>query len=120
MNPELRTNVQNHIQEHIDMLRQVDPDLLMLIGQQPLQNLGAPQQPPGMQAPMPVQGGVIPPQMGAGMDGIMQPPNGMPQNPQDMIKGQGNLGGSNLPPLPTPPAPFENLPTQAQDILPQG
>jgi hypothetical protein len=51
-NPELLTKVQAHLQEHIDMLRQVDPDLLMLINEQPLQNPNAPQQ-----APMPPQPG---------------------------------------------------------------
>lgn len=51
-NPELLQKVQAHIQEHIDILRTADPDLLMLIGQQPLQSPQAPQQPP-----MPQQGG---------------------------------------------------------------
>lgn len=44
-NPELLASVQAHLQEHIDMLRNVDPDLLMLINEQPLQNPNAPQQP---------------------------------------------------------------------------
>jgi hypothetical protein len=44
-NPELYTAAMNHIQEHINMLRTVDPDLLMMIGEQPLQNPMAPQDP---------------------------------------------------------------------------
>jgi len=35
--PDLAGNVLGHIQEHIDALRSVDPDLLALLGQQPLQ-----------------------------------------------------------------------------------
>jgi len=36
-----------------------------------------------------------------------------------MIKGQGNLGGGELPPMPTPPAGFENMPVTADQMLPQ-
>jgi hypothetical protein len=45
-NPELLSKVQEHLQEHIDLLRTVDPDLLMLINEQPLQDQMMPQQPP--------------------------------------------------------------------------
>jgi hypothetical protein len=51
-NPELLSKVQQHLQEHIDLLRTVDPDLLMLINEQPLQDQMAPQE-----APMPGQRG---------------------------------------------------------------
>lgn len=50
-NPELLAKVQAHIQEHIDILRTADPDLLSLIGQQPLQNPQAPQEVPPMTPP---------------------------------------------------------------------
>jgi hypothetical protein len=53
-NPELTAKVRTHIQEHIDMLRTVNPDLLMLIKEQPLnpqQNAGAPGLPPGPMNP---------------------------------------------------------------------
>lgn len=66
-NPELTANVRNHIQEHIDMLRNVNPDLLMLIKEQPLnpeQFAGNPSLPPGPNNP---QGGPppgLPPSMG--------------------------------------------------------
>lgn len=56
-NPELTAKVRKHIQEHIDMLRTVNPDLLMLIKEQPLNppaTAGAPNLPPG---PMNPQGG---------------------------------------------------------------
>lgn len=108
MNPELRAVVQNHIQEHIDYLRTTDPDLLMLTGQQPLQSPGVPQQ-------VPVMGGPIPQQ---GMDQIMAPMSGMPSTPEELIRGQGNLGGGTMPNMPTPPAPFSELPVTADQMLP--
>lgn len=49
-NPELMKKVHMHIQEHIDMLRTVTPDLLQIIGEQPLQP-----------AQMPQAGGALPP-----------------------------------------------------------
>lgn len=54
MNPELSSAVRAHIQEHIDMLRTVNPDILMLIKEQPLnpqQAAGAPGLPPGPMNP---------------------------------------------------------------------
>jgi hypothetical protein len=58
-NPDLYTAVKNHIQEHINMLRTVDPDLLMLIGEQPLAppmvEQGLPGAPGGQ--PLPPQAG---------------------------------------------------------------
>jgi len=50
-NPDLLAKVQRHIQEHIDILRTADPDVLMLVGEQPLQNQNAPQTPPQPGAP---------------------------------------------------------------------
>lgn len=51
LNPELTEKVRRHIQEHIDMLRTVDPDLLQMMGQQPLNPepiaAGNPNLPPG-------------------------------------------------------------------------
>jgi hypothetical protein len=76
-NPELLMNVQNHLQEHIDLLRTVDPDLLMLINEQPLQDMMAPQQ-----APMPGQ-----PAGPMGNQEIIQ------QNPMTNMMNPGALGG---------------------------
>jgi hypothetical protein len=109
LNPELRAVVQAHIQEHIDYLRNTDPDLLMLTGQQPLQSLGAPQEAPQMAGPM-QQGGI---------DAMMQQQSGMPPNPQDLIKGQGSAGGEMLPQQPRPPGQFANLPVSPQEMMPQ-
>lgn len=65
MNPELSKAVRDHIQEHIDMLRTVNPDILMLIKEQPLnpqQGAGAPGLPPGPMNQDGMGAPVLPPQ----------------------------------------------------------
>jgi hypothetical protein len=91
--PALRQSVQAHIQEHINFLRTVDPDLLMLIKQQPLQAPMAPQvAPPPPGSPEEMQGGP---------SGAMQPLNA-PQG-GDMLRGQGVAGGNMVPNPAKPP-----------------
>jgi hypothetical protein len=108
--PALRQSVQAHIQEHINFLRTVDPDLLMLIKQQPLQAPMAPQvAPPPPGSPEEMQGGP---------SGVMQPLNA-PQG-GDMLRGQGVAGGNMVPNPAKPPGEFANLPTNAADMMPQG
>lgn len=109
--PDLVRNVMDHIQSHMDALRNTDPALLQMTGQQPLP-------PPGMAPPPPggPQGEAGPPdEAGAGM---APPPNGYPQS-GDQVGGP-NMEGAVLPSVPSPPAPFENEPVLAQDMLPQG
>jgi hypothetical protein len=74
-NPELTKKVHDHIQEHIDMLKNVSPDLLQLIGQQPLQPTpdaaASGQLPPGPmnpQDPSAAGGGAVAPLDPASMD----------------------------------------------------
>lgn len=110
--PELREIVQNHIQEHINFLRTVDPDLLMLIKQQPLQNPAMAPMPGGPMAPPPGPGGA------PDASQMMQPP--APPQAGDMLTGQGVGGGNMIPQPAKPPGEFANLPTQASDMLPQG
>ena len=102
---ELAKIVLDHIQGHIDALKNTNPDLLMLLGQQPLQ-----QQPP--QGP---QGPQQPPQG--------QAPQGSPMAEPAPQPGQPNLpqpeGAPNLPNMPKPPGDFKNLPTNPADV-PQG
>lgn len=43
-NPDLVMKVGEHIQQHMDLLRNTDPEILMLLGQQPLQPIGMPPQ----------------------------------------------------------------------------
>jgi hypothetical protein len=87
-------NVQDHIQEHLDFLRNTDPALLQLIGQQPIAPAGMPPQQPGQepegQAPE-----------GPGMSGMMSPQEGLPQAGEEiMSEGQGQA----LPSMPKVPA----------------
>jgi hypothetical protein len=99
--PELLRIVNDHIQEHIELLRNTSPDLLAILGQQSLQPAGAPPS-------MPPQGG---PQA--------TPPEGQvgQQIGNQEITGPGLPEGVNLPNTPTPPPPFENLPTNPADMV---
>jgi hypothetical protein len=74
--PELYAAVKAHIQEHIMMLRTVDPDLLQLIGETPLMN------------PMQQQG-VVP-------DGGQLPPEEMPGQPGGPMGNQGVIEQGNI------------------------
>ena len=105
-NPELTAKVRAHIQEHIDMLRNVNPDLLMLINEQPLnpqQNAGAPNLPPGPMNPQ--QGGQMAPQMG--------PQSATLGNNVDELMNVQALGGQQSPENAMP-----NQPTVDQSLLP--
>lgn len=95
--PELVARTLAHINEHIELLRQTDPALLSIIGEQPLGPMGG--TPPGMGVPgqnlnqsAPVPG---------------QEMMGMPMNPGPQ---------ANPAQLPTPPPPFENAPVTAEQM----
>lgn len=107
-NPELRKNldlltrVQDHIQQHLDMLRTVDPALLQLVGEQPI---------PPPQAMMPEQGQVpADPAMQGQAAEVMTQPNALAMPA---------VSEPNIPSPASPPPPFEQMPTLASDILPQ-
>lgn len=104
--PELVTRVAAHIQHHIDLLRTTDPDILAMMGEQPLGPVGgtpANQPDPNAQ----VNQSAVP------QDGLMPPPpESAAANPSAMMP--------NMPEPATPPAPFENAPTSPQDLPPQG
>lgn len=101
--PALTQNVLDHIQEHINLLRTTSPDLLQMIGEQPLQpppppGMGPPPMPPGppMAGPMPPAPPMGPPiQMGPPPG--MMPPHGTqhPQhgNPPSAILRHSPMGG---------------------------
>lgn len=92
--PELVDRSLEHIQAHLDALRNTDPDLLNIIKEQPLSPIGgSPANQPGMEAQSPQQ---VPQQM-------------MPLQPQMPM----------VPAPAVPPAPFNNLPTNPEDIIPQ-
>lgn len=92
-NPELMRKVHEHMQEHIDMMRTVAPDVLQILKIQPLQ--------PAQQPPM---GGQLPPGPIA-QGGGEQPVNAAPLNPAEMgpqaspssIPGQPTVDASLLP-----------------------
>ena len=151
--PDLRQNqqlvkqVMDHIQEHIQLLRTVDPDLLLLTNQTPLQNPQAPQSPPGM----PPQGGPGgPPPPGAPGPGG-PPPQGMQHPPMQHVMhhqappgmhigahpptgeilqppngmptprnahGPNTINNTHVPNPSKPPKPFNGLPTNPADMLP--
>jgi hypothetical protein len=108
--PELRGNadlygaVKAHIQEHINMLRTVDPDLLMLINEQPLQSPGAPQggmppegAPPAPMTPGGPMGNAKKIEEGA-LNPMLDPSQNGPQAPSDqIIENQPEVDASLLP-----------------------
>lgn len=97
--PVVVQNVMDHVQAHLDALRNTDPALLQLLGMQPLPPPGMPQAPPpgqpGPQAGPPPAGGMDPmmaqqglpqpgnPMTGEGVNGVSLPsPAEIPQVPQ--------------------------------------
>jgi hypothetical protein len=105
--PMLVQNTLAHIQQHIDLLRTTDPDLLMLLKQQPLNQPGmAPMQPGAPGQPGPTGDMMTPPNMQEGP---------VVNNAQDVNANIIN----NLPQMPTPPPPFENMPVQANQVISQ-
>lgn len=102
--PTLVDLVNKHIQEHTQALRTTDPDLLMLLGQQPLQ---PPPPPPG--APPPQNG---PPPKSEGMTPAMQAP------PEEGILGPGIMGNKVTGPGMIAPERLPNLPKVGSEMLP--
>lgn len=98
--PELVQKVLAHIQQHINLLRTTDPQLLMMAGMQPLQDPNAlpPPGSPEMQPPAPGQG--APAQ-------VMQQAPAAPE-----------VGEAGLPNQPVPPSPFDTLPVTADQMIP--
>lgn len=100
-NPDLVKLVLDHIQEHIDALRNTDPQLLQLIGQQPLQPVQG-----GAGMPAPGGGGAAPQQQLPGQ-GAQQDPNQMQQNPNQqqpgVVSGPGINPNTSLPTMPQVP-----------------
>lgn len=100
MNIEITQIVMDHIQDHVDALRNTDPALLMLTGQQPL----PPPQPMEMMQQGGMQQGAPPPQGVQGSQGT--PSDVINPNPDNII-----VGSSGTQPLP-------NLPKVAASLLP--
>lgn len=101
--PALVQRTLGHIQEHIDLLRNTNPDLLAMMGEQPLGPEGgspvAPQDQP--------QGN--PGQVNNDISQQLQAPQGPQSNAAAAL-------GIQLPKPAAPPAPFNNLPTSPQQM----
>jgi hypothetical protein len=123
-NPELVKIVMDHIEAHLNALRNTDPGLLQLIGEQQLpplpgQQTGPSGTPPSPGGPTPnVQGGphgVIPPP-GQGPAPILSNPALGPITPGvTLSNGQAPMA---LPNIPQPPGQFRNLPVMANQMTP--
>lgn len=107
--------VMTHIQEHVDLLRTTDPDLLILIGQQPLVTAQEQQQ----QDQMSLAAGQPP---GDGNLAQFTTENPSPIGQMMQPDAPGNVKGGEsivdnkmqnvvIPQAAAPPAPFQNLPT---------
>jgi hypothetical protein len=109
--PELVRNVLDHIEKHLNSLRETDPALLQLVGEQPLPPLGLQQGPlPGQE--MPSNQSIQQSQM----QDVLATQGGNVSSGETM-----NSQGQSLqvPNIPSPPAPFENMPVMASDVIPQ-
>lgn len=93
---DLANNLLDHIQEHINYLRTADPDLLALIGEQPLAPPMLPQGPQGGPPGSPLQP-PGPPQKGQDQNPqVMAQQQGMAK-PGEKVQGPGQEQGVNLP-----------------------
>lgn len=119
--PELRTDitlvktVMDHIQGHMDMLRNTDPALLSLIGEQPIAPVGgsAPNIEPMPQPPV----NSMPPN--SPIQRVNNVQQGNP-SPGDKIQGPSNgQGPQSLPQIPHPPKPFSGQPVLASQLGPK-
>jgi hypothetical protein len=103
MDPDLVQRTLDHMQEHIGLLRTTDPELLMILQEQPLG-------PPGG-SPANQPGPPMPPDGAMGQTGELQnlPPQGAsPGTPQ-----------AGTPEPAKPPAPFDTMPTNPADMMPE-
>jgi len=113
-NPELLRVAQDHIQQHLQQLREGDPEILQMIGETPLAQQQPPGAPPGPQGPNQPMGNKHV------LQGSVNPDvQGNPyQTETNEIQTVGN-GTQSLPQVPTPPGEFKNLPTNPADNIPQ-
>jgi hypothetical protein len=114
--PTLTEKVFAHILEHIDLLRNTDPDLLAMIGEQPLPPMQQPLAPTPTGESIPIQGQenipnrVLERSPMSDMMGVEGAP--------EMIAQAGG-GMQQLPEMPTPPPPFQGMPVTPGQVTPQ-
>lgn len=95
LDPQLVQKVTEHLNEHINLLRETDPGLLTIIGEQPLGPIGG--TPPNMPPP--------------GQD-----MNQTPVGPEAAGNPMAPMPPVAQPNMPTPPPPFENMPVLPQQM----
>lgn len=108
--PVLIQNVMNHILEHVELLRNTDPDLLALIGEQPLPPLEQPLAPTATGESVPIQPNSNIPNRTL----ERSPMQNILEEEEPTINTQ--QGRASVPGVPSPPPPFQNLPTNPQDV----
>jgi len=96
--PELVQLVLDHVQEHANLLRTIDPALLAMVGEQPI----APQ-PPAGGAPPPAPQGNQPVPMDAGNAASMAPPQDTQASGQPNLPTPAGVKEGMLPPMPQKP-----------------
>jgi hypothetical protein len=108
--PSLVRLVLNHIEDHLNALRETDPALLQLVGEQPLPPIGMDQGPlPGQE--MPSNQSI----QNSQMQQMMQTQGGNVQAGETVQAATGQQ--LQVPGVPSPPPPFENMPVTADQML---
>ena len=108
--PDLVRLVLEHIEKHLNSLRETDPALLQLVGEQPLPPIGMQQGPlPGQE--MPSNQSI----QNSQMQQMMQTQGGNVQAGETVQAATGQQ--LQVPGVPSPPPPFENMPVTADQML---
>jgi len=94
-------NVQEHIQEHLNFLRNTDPGLLAIIGEQPLPPLGGSQP-----NPAPPEGPPVASLESSSLEETLGQPTGDIETGSEVLA---QAAGKLVPQIPSPPPPFEDL-----------
>lgn len=110
--PALVKIVMDHIQDHLNALRNTDPALLQMLGQQPLPPLES-----MIEQPLPQEEQGVPEGLEPNSE-VLAPDIGLiqPRNPRISGPGVEDVG---LPDLPKPPGEFKTLPVTADQMSPQ-
>ena len=109
--PDLVRLVLDHIEDHLNALRETDPALLQLVGEQPLPPIGQQQGIPGQEMPSNAS------LQGSPMEQMMASQGGNVQAGETVQAATGQA--LQVPGMPSPPPPFENMPVTADQMSPR-
>lgn len=109
--PDLVRIVLDHIESHLNALRETDPALLQLVGEQPLPPIGQQQGIPGQQMPSNAS------LQGSPMEQMMGTQGGNVAAGETVQASTGQA--LQVPGMPSPPPPFENMPVSPDQMLPR-